>query len=284
MKSDVMQAFTLLESRDAAAREKALGLLRNTVYSFSMNVCGHHADAEDTMQEVLVRALPYLNKFADPRALTTWLYKVARNCCWMSRRRSKFAPREHLSLEELMPGAEEQARLQSSPSRTPESLAISAQEIARLKQAILRVPPSYRIVLVLHDVEELTAEEVSQVLNLKPGTVRVRLHRARLLVRREIAGAEHNAADEAKPVRRRKSAPPQAPRTCSAQCKRIFANLSNYLDGVLDADLCRELERHMSGCPACAAFLDSLQHSVAQTHSLALAGRQRPHNASLKVN
>ena len=53
--------------------EQALALLQNTVFSFSMKVCGQRQDAEDTMQEVLLRSVPYLPKFESPKALIVWL-------------------------------------------------------------------------------------------------------------------------------------------------------------------------------------------------------------------
>lgn len=59
------------------------------------------------MQEVLVKSLPYLPRFDNPRALLVWLYRVAKNRCLMNRRRSKFAPKQDLSLDELMPGRHE---------------------------------------------------------------------------------------------------------------------------------------------------------------------------------
>jgi len=107
MRAEVKRAFDLLQTGAPGDVLDAIELLQNTVFSFSMTVCGHREDAEDTMQEVLVKVIPYLSKFGDPKALTTWLYTVARNRCWMSRRRSKFAPREHLSLDELMPDSAE---------------------------------------------------------------------------------------------------------------------------------------------------------------------------------
>ncbi len=92
MRKEIEQAITLLEKKDPKALEHALELLQGTVFSFSMRVCGQREDAEDTMQEVLVKALPYLPKFESPRALLVWLYKVAKNRCLMSRRKSKYAP------------------------------------------------------------------------------------------------------------------------------------------------------------------------------------------------
>ena len=97
-----------------------MALLQHTVFSFSMKVCGQRQDAEDTMQEVLVKSVPYLPKFDSPRALAVWLYKVAKNRCLMSRRRSKFAPkREDLSLEELMPDRQDLQRSRRCRQRQP---------------------------------------------------------------------------------------------------------------------------------------------------------------------
>lgn len=264
MRADVKRAFDLLQSGTPAQVLEAIQLLQNTVYSFSMKVCGHREDAEDTMQEVLIKAIPYLTKFNDPKALTTWLYTVARNCCWMSRRKSKFAPNEHLSLDQLMPSATGLNHLlelkSSAPS--PERLAIGRQDVARTLSAILKVPPSYRIVLVLHDVEELSTDEVAHVLNLKEGSVRVRLHRARLFVRKELASPS---------ARSRKNHPTASAVPRSRKCKQIFANLSEYLDGNLDDALCQELERHMAGCAPCEAFLSSLRNTIQRTHALPAA-------------
>src|SRR5213596_579009 len=103
MRAEIEEAVQLLQRGDDASVEHALALLQNTVFSFSMRVCGQRQDAEDTTQEVLLKSIPQLPNFTNPKALVVWLYKVARSRCLMSRRRSKFAPEPDLSLEELMP-------------------------------------------------------------------------------------------------------------------------------------------------------------------------------------
>jgi RNA polymerase sigma-70 factor (ECF subfamily) len=148
---------------DDAALEQALALLQNTVFSFSMRVCGQREDAEDTMQEVLLKSVPHLPKFDSPKALVVWLYKVAKNRCLMSRRRSKFAPNPDLSLEELMPDRKELEQLGTDGSINPELFAFRSQEAGRLRDAIQHLPPQYRIVLVLRDMEGLTDEEVAEI-------------------------------------------------------------------------------------------------------------------------
>jgi RNA polymerase sigma-70 factor (ECF subfamily) len=231
------------------------------------------------MQDVLLKAIPYLAKFDSPKALTTWLYTVARNRCWMSRRKSKFAPKEHLSLEELMPDAMELDHLGAiaAAGPSPERSVIADQDTKQLQQAILKVPPPYRLVLVLHDVEELSTDEIARILNLKEGNVRVRLHRARLFVRKELAQLALRPADQARTAQDVSTLDsPHGTKgklARSRHCKQIFANLSNYLDGALDDTLCKELERHMGACKPCEAFLASLRNTIEQTH---LLPSQRP--------
>src|SRR5215470_4187646 len=113
MRSEIEQAIALLRQGDDNALANALALLQNTVFSFSMRVCGQREDAEDTMQEVLVKSVPHLPKFDSPKALLVWLYRVAKNRCLMSRRKSKFAPTHELSLDDLMPDRKELEQLSS---------------------------------------------------------------------------------------------------------------------------------------------------------------------------
>ena len=264
MRKEIEQAIALLEKKDPKALEHALELLQGTVFSFSMRVCGQREDAEDTMQEVLVKALPYLPKFESPRALLVWLYKVAKNRCLMTRRKSKFAPKQDLSLDELMPDRLELAHLSHERPVNPESMAIRSQEARRLREAIQQLPPPYRIILVLRDMEGLTDDEVGDITGLRPGTVRVRLHRARLFVRQTLARDGHKRRkpgnNTSLEMKRTSANSERRP----ASCKALFAQLSDYLDEQLDDSLCQKLEEHFEGCAPCEAFLASLESTIEQ--------------------
>ena len=85
-----------------------------------------------------------------------------------------------------MPDRQDLQRSGGARSLNPETVAIRSEEARRLREAIHKLPPQYRIVLVLRDMEGLTDEEVAEITGLRSGTVRVRLHRARLFVRREL--------------------------------------------------------------------------------------------------
>ena len=284
MRSEIEQAVQLMRRGDDAALEQALALLQNTVFSFSMRVCGQRVDAEDTMQEVLLKSVPHLPKFDSPKALVVWLYKVAKNRCLMNRRRSKFAPHPDLSLEELMPDRKELDQLSTGGSLNPEAFAIRSEEAGRLRDAVQRLPPQYRIVLVLRDMEGLTDEEVAEITGLRSGTVRVRLHRARLFVRKELTKGLKPLSGRASVVSRASS--PEQPSNDQprpARCKAMFAELSNYLDEQLDDSLCEELERHLNGCEPCQVFLSSLKATIEQCRRAPAEGPDREKTAELRM-
>ena len=255
------KALALIRQNRPESVERALALLQNTVYSFSMKVCGHPEDAEDTMQEVLLKLLPYLPKFENPQALSVWLYKVARNRCLMNRRGAKNAPNRHVSLDELIPTTFELEELLKSSGPNPEMTVLRDESRQRLREAVLKLPQLYRVVLVLHDMEDLSTAEVARVIGVREGTVRVRLHRARLLLRQQLMRRE-NAKGVV--VDRTHPAGGAEPTKHPRRCREMFAALSDYMDGLVDDEHTREMENHLNDCKPCVAFLDSLKSAVQQ--------------------
>jgi len=184
MNIEVQQALENLRSGDPEAVERALESLQSAVYGFGMKVCGNHEDAEDTTQETLLRLARSLKEFPDARALAVWLYKVAKTQCLMSRRKSKFAPAQMLSLEALMPRPEDVAGAPSKPwPITPEEVVLRGEIRDRLEHAVLALPKPYRLVLILRDMEQLNTKEVAEVMEISEETAKMRLHRARVSVR-----------------------------------------------------------------------------------------------------
>lgn len=266
MRTELIQASELLRCNTPESVEKAIDLLQNTVYSFSMKVCGHREDAEDIMQDVLFRSLGHLNRFPEPGALAAWLYTVTKNRCRRVRR-----PRVHsartLSLDELMPDEADIQRLQNR-SESPEHKVLDAEQHDLLHQAVLGLPAALRIVLVLHDMEELSTGQIAQILSLKPGTVAVRLHRARLTLRKEMSRilSGESPANVPAPQSSSRRALKRAQR--SEQCRKLFAGLSEYLDGRTNPSTCEHIEEHMKQCPNCVAFLNDLRESIDRCKSL----------------
>jgi len=262
MRPELLQASDLLRKNTPEAVEEAIGLLQDTVFSFSMKMCGHRQDAEDTMQEVLFRSLKHLSKLEGPNALAAWLYTVARNRCHRMRRGHVEGNGKKLSLDELIPDEQELKSLLESKA-SPETAAIHSEEHHLLHRAILQIPTSLRMVLVLHDMEELTSEQIAAVLGLQLGTVRVRLHRARLAVRKEMSQRLNGIPERATAQKRTVQRP--------AECRELFANLSEYLDARVEPRTCEQMRAHIEGCPACVAFLKDLRAAVDRCRSFQIS-------------
>ena len=193
MNNQIEQALEILKSGNRQEAERALETLQGVVYGFGMKVCGSHEDAQDTAQETLIRLARQLREFPDARALSVWLYKVAKTQCLMSRRKSKFAPAQMLSLDALMP---KDSVLSSAGTKswqiTPEEMVLNQELRGRLEDAILALPKHYRLVLILRDMEQLDTREVAEIMGISEETTKMRLHRARVFVRNALAGhAQH---------------------------------------------------------------------------------------------
>ncbi|MCW5978304.1 MAG: sigma-70 family RNA polymerase sigma factor [Bryobacteraceae bacterium] len=163
---------------------------RQKIFQYTLLMCGHHDDAEEVAQETLLRVFEKLDQLREPERLKAWVFRIARNACFMRRRKSVFAPAQELSLDELMPafsgnGGERRMEI-ADWSNLPEAQAIGAQLRGILDRAIQQLPEIYRAVILLRDVEELSTEETAEILEVSEDTVKTRLHRARLAVRRSL--------------------------------------------------------------------------------------------------
>jgi RNA polymerase sigma-70 factor (ECF subfamily) len=166
---------------DPAAFELFVDRYGDRLFGFSARMCGEREDARDTVQETLFQAFRSLKDLREPRALRSWLYRVASNACLMSRRKGRHEPERELSLEELMPD-----RAGGTNLDIPEELFLREESRQKVRRAIRALPSHYRIVLVLRDMEQLSTREVAEALDLPESTVKMRLHRARLGVRNAL--------------------------------------------------------------------------------------------------
>ena len=177
--------------------------VQQTVHSFGMKVCGGAVeDAEDTTQETLLQFFKNAKilEFRNPRSLVVWLYKVAKNVCIMSRRKGKYEPKHTLSIEDAGYN-ESYDNLQNialkDSSGDPENLVVKKENQHIIQEAMLTIPLNYRLVLVLRDMEQLTTKEVSDVLDITEQNVKVRLHRARMMMRKELLKQKSSIGEDA---------------------------------------------------------------------------------------
>ena len=230
---------------DAQALEALLARHQAQIYRFGMKMCRDPEDAKDVLQDTLIAMARGVRDFRGASSISTWLYTIARSFCIKKRRRSKFAPAEERSLDTDV--ALEAARL-VDPARSPAEALGSKQVEHALEQAIGALEPIYREVLVLRDVEGLTANEVAEVLGVSVQAVKSRLHRARLAVRAHVAPLLEIPVDA-----------PAAPGTCPD----VLTLFSRHLEDEISAEVCAEMERHLDRCPRCRDACDSLKQTLA---------------------
>jgi len=214
------------------------------VYRFGLKMCGGQEDAKDVLQETLLAAARNVQAFRGASSVPTWLYAIARSFCIKHHRTSKFAP-EHL--ESLDAPASDAANVSDSAGG-PEDAMSRDQVRSTLSTAIKDLDPMYREVLVLRDVEGLSAAEVSEVTGLTVEAVKSRLHRARVMVRQQVAPLLGMGEPES--------------RSPISTCPDVLALFSKRLEGEISTDVCAQLEDHVRRCERCAARCDTLRASL----------------------
>ena len=173
---------------DPGAFEEFVRRYGGRIYGFGMRVCGESEDAKDVAQETLMQAYRSMKDVKEPQALRSWLYRVVSNACLMRRRKGKYEPKQELTLDELMPRGREDAEIQ-----IPDLSSLPDDEVARgeihtaVHAGIRELAPEYRMVLLLRDIEQLSTRETAEALNINEGTVKMRLHRARSMLRKVLA-------------------------------------------------------------------------------------------------
>lgn len=186
MSSDA-ELLERVKKDEPGAFEEFVNRYGERILGFGMRVCGEPEDAKDVMQETLIQAYRSLKGLQHPGAIRSWLYRVASNACLMKRRKGKFEPERELSLQELVPRGYE-----GPVTEIPDTASLPDEEVARsqaarvVRRAIAELPPHYRIVLVMRDMEGLTTRETAQALEIAEPAVKMRLHRARLMVRKQL--------------------------------------------------------------------------------------------------
>jgi RNA polymerase sigma-70 factor (ECF subfamily) len=164
---------------DAASLERLLLRAQQVARRFSRSVCGHVGDADDAVQEALIKTYRNVGQIRDPEAFRPWLYRTVRNACLIGRRRRAGEPANMQPLDEVRP---------PHPGRTPEQLAARADSRRELRRAMRVLPGQYREILFLRDIEGLSTREVARVTGITEDNVKTRLRRARNQLKAALAG------------------------------------------------------------------------------------------------
>jgi RNA polymerase sigma-70 factor (ECF subfamily) len=165
---------------------------RDRVYRLALRITRDPQDAEDVLQETFLSVYRKLDEFREEAAFSTWLHRVAANHALM-RLRKRRSSIQTTSMDELGPRFQEDGHLASplGTFHTWDDGGLDAAERQEAREKIARavdeLPEIYRVVFILRDVEELSTEEVAELLGIGVPNVKTRLHRARLMLRERLA-------------------------------------------------------------------------------------------------
>jgi RNA polymerase sigma-70 factor (ECF subfamily) len=150
---------------------------QDAVYRQMIRVCGNHEDAEDVLIEALLKAYRHLDQLRESRAFRAWLAQIAKRVCWQLKQRESLLPLLQLST------LEDEGKEIAAPD-PPQDARLAEQEMKEmLHDAVEKLPPLYRRVYELCDVEDGRGDEVAKKLGISMAAMKSRLHRARNLVR-----------------------------------------------------------------------------------------------------
>jgi len=176
---------------DTAAFEIIMRRYNQRLYRAARAILRDDSEAEDVMQDAYVRAYQHLRQFAGRAKFSTWLTRIAVHEALARVQRR----RRYEAIDDCQRNGDSMTFASSTPN--PEQQVASAETKGLLERAILALPESYRTVLMLRDVEELSTAETAECLDLSEENVKVRLHRARALLRRELYARVGESRDAA---------------------------------------------------------------------------------------
>ena len=186
-----------LRDRDERAFREMVESYQDRVYNLLFRMIGRREEAEDLAQEVFVTVFKSIDQFRGDSKLSTWLYRIAVNHC---KNRIKYLARRHERQTEALDEVAEHAAAAQGGSPVgagridaPDRAFEGAETDRIVQQAIAALDEDHRLVVVLRDIEELAYDEICVITGLPEGTVKSRLHRARLALKEKLA--KHMAKD-----------------------------------------------------------------------------------------
>ena len=182
------QLISRFKEGSSEAMEKIVERYQESIFNFGLRMCGHMQDAEDIMQDTFLNAFNGLHSFREETKLKNWLFRIAAHACQRKRRKKKFQPDRELSLESFLPKEGTEARFEiPDPSSDPAQDLMRSELKQVIEEAVYSLPPKYKLVFNLRDMEGFSTEETAEILEISVQSVKTRLHRARLYLREKIS-------------------------------------------------------------------------------------------------
>jgi RNA polymerase sigma-70 factor (ECF subfamily) len=157
------------------------------MYGLGMKLCGNREEAEDLVQETFLQAFRKWDQFEGRSAPSSWLYTIAARVCQRRSRRRSGEPATVQSLSELLPSGQPMVAEIPSSEESPLDEQLRREAQARVDHALAELPFHFRLPLLLKDITELSLKQIADILGLKEETVKTRIHRGRLALRKALS-------------------------------------------------------------------------------------------------
>jgi RNA polymerase sigma-70 factor (ECF subfamily) len=216
-----------------------LGELAPRLQRFGLRLCGNAHDADDVLQETLLSIAQHIEQFEGRSAFLGWAFALARSACNRRRRGLKNAP----------PHVDEHAAEQRDAAPSPEALTADRELVRAVSGVLDDLPLESREVILLRDVEGLSAAEAAEALGISQQALKSRLHRARTMLR-----------DRLRPMLEPDVTVP------GGDCPDVMTLWSRQLEGDLSALDCARMQAHVSSCKACGSACDALKRALDACH------------------
>lgn len=193
MEAVELQIVRRAQNGDRLAFGELIELYKDRLFNLAYRILGNRTDAEDILQDTFMKVYVHLNSYQADYKFSTWIYRIATNACIdrLRKRKSDLSLDEESETSEGTEGTDLYARIASLGMSTEDS-AIRNETHFEIRQAMESLPPSYRSVILLRYVHELSLQEISEAVNLPVSTVKTRIHRGREALRAVLIKANQN--------------------------------------------------------------------------------------------
>jgi RNA polymerase sigma-70 factor (ECF subfamily) len=188
VREEDIELIARAKSGDERAFRSLLDKYQRPVFTICLRMVRNRDEAADLAQESFIKVFSMLERYNPSYAFSSWLFKITSNLCIDSLRKRKvdtFAMDEPVDVEKG-----EIQRQYEAPDLDPEQELMKKEKMQRLSDAVDKLPPHYRIMLILRHQENLSYEEIADSLEIPLGTVKARIHRAREMLKVNLKGKD----------------------------------------------------------------------------------------------
>ena len=168
------------------AYEELIERYEQQLYGMVYRLLGNQTDAADVVQEIFLKVFRTINSFREQSSLRTWIYRIAVNEAHNHRRWLVRHCRCEVSMEDEHGNGQSRLQCAADPGRSPYEQALESENRTLIERALTRVSPVFRTAVVLRDIQNLSYEEIAEILQVSLGTVKSRILRGREALRREV--------------------------------------------------------------------------------------------------